>query len=55
MIYLKVEVKIDETLEEIKIVIFTNKITNEVQEIINKLKSTQMKFILGQRIKKHTC
>ena len=52
MIYLKVEVEIDETLEESKIVIFTNKITNEVQEIINKLKSNESKVYTGTRDQK---
>ena len=47
MNYLKVEIKIDETLEEIKIVVFANKITTEVQEIINKLKSTQKEIYSG--------
>ena len=49
---MKVEVEIDETLEESKIVIFTNKITNEVQEIINKLKSNESKVYTGTRDQK---
>ena len=49
---MKVEVKIDETLEEIKIVVFTNKITNEVQEIINNLKGTQMEIYTGTKDRK---
>lgn len=49
---MKVEVEIDETLKESKIVIFTNKITNEVQEIINKLKSNEDKVYTGTRDQK---
>lgn len=49
---MKIEVKIDETLKESKIVIFTNEITNEVQEIINKLKSNQNKVYTGTREQK---
>jgi DNA-binding LytR/AlgR family response regulator len=50
--YLKVEVKIDEALEENKIVIFTNKVTNEVEEIINKFKDSQNKVYTGTRDQK---
>lgn len=49
---MKVEVRIDETLEENKIVIFTNKVTNEVQEIVNKLKVGENKVYTGTRDQK---
>ena len=49
---MKVEVEIDETLEESKIVIFTNKVTNEVQEVINKIKSNENKAYTGTRDQK---
>ncbi|WP_338031203.1 LytTR family DNA-binding domain-containing protein [Clostridium paridis] len=44
---LKVEVKIEEDIKECKVVIFTNEITEEVQEVINKLKNNQNKVFNG--------
>ena len=49
---MKVEIKIDETLEESKIIIFTNKVTNEVEEILKKLKCNEDKVYIGTRDQK---
>ena len=49
---MKVEIKIDEALEESKIIIFTNKVTNEVEEILKKLKCNEDKVYIGTRDQK---
>ncbi|WP_238902100.1 LytTR family DNA-binding domain-containing protein [Clostridium sp. YIM B02506] len=44
---LKLEIKIEPDIKEIKIVIFTSEVTEEIKEIINKINKTQGKVFKG--------
>lgn len=44
---MKIDIEIDETSKETRVVIYTNEITEEVQEILNNLKRAQQKHIVG--------
>lgn len=46
---MQIEIKIDETYEEIKVTIETEKITEEVNTIIEKLRDTEPKIIVGTK------
>lgn len=44
---MKVEVKIDKNLKETKLVVYTNELTNELSEFINKIQDFNSKKIIG--------
>ncbi len=44
---MKVEVKIDNTVSEPKIIILTNKMTDEIDEIVRKISETEPEMIAG--------
>jgi len=46
---MQIEIKIDEKCEELKILILTNKMTDQVEELLKKLSAAQTEAIMGFR------
>ena len=46
---MQIDIKIDEFCSELRIIIVTNQITDEIQEIINKLSNPSARMLTGFR------